>query len=60
MHSVSTQTDISTVSAKGFNTWCVENPDIVDNIPSIQTLVNIRKRMLEKNFPTRIIRDIVN
>ena len=47
MPSVSTQTDVSTVSDNGFNTWCVENRDTVDNI---QTAPNteLRKRILKK------------
>ena len=49
MPTVSTQTDISTMSNEGFDTWCRENRDIVDGITP--TTQNLRKQMFRTAFP---------
>lgn len=51
MPTVSTQTDISTMSNEGFDTWCRENRDTVDDIPLAPTTQNLRKRMFRTAFP---------
>jgi hypothetical protein len=58
MPTISTQTDISTVSEQGFNNWCIENRDIVDGIPFTHTTQNLRKRMFLTAFPKGLERPV--
>ena len=37
MPSVATQTDASTVTTRGFRTWCRQNMDVVDGIQPRET-----------------------